>query len=124
MLYLPKLLIMRKSIALAIVLLTVLFLSCSKKDKIDENELNGTSWEVYVSEDDNETISFTSNTELAVTGKVTGATYTLIGTYTYNKPNISILITNVPNAIMGVVSGNSMTLTANEQQGEVIYNKK
>jgi hypothetical protein len=96
-------------------LLTMLTISCTKDTTGDAKNLTGTTWKF--SDTNNgvnlvETIKFTSSTVFSGNDVYTGESnsqLSLSGNYSYNPPNINIVINN--ETYTGTISGAAMCLT-------------
>ena len=99
--------------------------SCSKDDK-NTNDLVGTSW-IREDEDGKEVIVFDSeNTFIdTYTDYYDGSKETARGTYTYQKPNVTLIVYYQGETFTakGKVSGNTLVLT-NEDGDTVIFFKQ
>lgn len=92
-------------------------ISCSKKDSIDKNSLNGTTWTYKTNNDNYVTLKFTSKNSMSIVGKADGDRVTGDGTYNYDSPDISMNfeIVDIDGDIetykgIGTVIGNEMTV--------------
>ena len=92
----------------------LLTVSCKKETISDPKNLAGTTWKFSESNDGVnlvETIKFTSSNILTSNAVYTGTSNITLshpGNYTYNHPNIEIIINNV--TYSGTINGASMCL--------------
>lgn len=112
-----------KKLLLFLLMLPLVFGACSK---VDEESLNGTTWDLYENKDGvitNITLSF-SETTYYVLGfeEYSGGRYEFSssGTYTYNHPDVTF--TADGDTYKGKISGNKLTVYGDE--GSETYTKK
>ena len=83
--------------------------SCSK-DKDSSDSLEGTTWKATVPDDDwVGTITFVDNTSYTFMDSEGGNTHHYSGTYSYNKPTITLWFDG--EKFTGTISGNKATIT-------------
>ncbi len=87
--------------------------SCSKKEADVKNDLYGTRWTLRIDSQNLMSLNFSDNTNMVLTGKLSGESMNAKGTYMYSKPNVSIKVIDEGETLNmnGTVTGNVMTLT-------------
>ena len=102
---------------LALAILFV-FAGCKKGTVSSKNSLSVTSWSIKVNADNYITFKFISNTDVKYTERGGGEKLTAEGSYTYNHPDVRIIIDfddyNLGTVkYRGTISGNKMIITSN-----------
>ncbi len=118
---------MRKFAFLFTAIMAVLFYACSSDDKNDNQQLNGTTWElstkyVFMKLDFHES---TFDIISKVDDDEDGTFETVregLGEYTYNAPHITMKLFGKTET--GVVSGNKMMFEPDEDGNQSIFIKK
>jgi hypothetical protein len=117
-------------LAFALMALSITFTSCSDDDEKTPDSLVGTSWAAKIQSSMggltislDVTIKFTTETAFTQTSVLTGFDPEIeTGTYTYAKPNITLLYEGDDDALTGTIDGNKMTFVEGTQS--VVFTKK